>query len=94
MDDNTMGVAMVALIASGTVLSFFAFFIGRAWAERIRGAHRVAGDEGVKALREDMQGEVQQLRHEVGELAERVDFAERLLAKQSEAARLAPPGGR
>jgi HAMP domain-containing protein len=90
MDDNTMAVALVALIASGTVLSFFAFFIGRAWAERIRGAHRVAGGEGVKALREEMQGELQQLRHEVGELAERVDFTERLLTKQREAARLGP----
>jgi hypothetical protein len=91
MDDNTMAVAMVALIASGTVLSFFSFFIGRAWAERIRGAHRVSGGEGAKALREEMQGELQLLRHEVGELAERVDFAERLLSKQREAARLGPP---
>jgi hypothetical protein len=38
-----------------------------------------------------MQGELQLLRHEVGELAERVDFAERLLSKQREAARLGPP---
>jgi hypothetical protein len=91
MDDNTMAVAVVALIASGTVLSFFAFFVGRAWAERIRGAHRVEGGEAVKALREDMQVELQQVRHELGELAERVDFTERLLSKQREAARLGPP---
>lgn len=90
MDDNTMAVSIMALIASGTVLSFFAFFIGRAWAERIRGANRVAGGEEVKALREDLVGELNSLRHEVGELAERVDFTERLLSKQREAARLGP----
>jgi len=91
MDDNTMAVALVALIASGTVLSFFAFFIGRAWAERIRGANRVTGGDEVKALREELQGELHQLRQEIGELAERVDFTERLLSKQREAARLGPP---
>jgi len=91
MDDNTMGVAIMALIASGTVLSFFAFFIGRAWAERIRGPNRGAGGEEIKALREDLLGELNSLRHEVGELAERVDFTERLLSKQREAARLGPP---
>jgi len=36
--------------------------------------------------------ELQQLRQDVSELAERVDFAERLLAKQKESGRLAPPG--
>ena len=35
--------------------------------------------------------ELQQLREDVNELAERVDFTERLLAKQGEAARLAQP---
>ena len=90
MDDNTMAVSMVALIASGTVLSFFAFFIGRAWADRIRGANRAVGGEEVKALREDLLGELNSLRHEVGELSERVDFTERLLSKQREAARLGP----
>ncbi len=38
--------------------------------------------------------ELRVVRLEMTELAERMDFAERLLAKQSEAARLAPPGGR
>ncbi|HEY7684800.1 MAG TPA: hypothetical protein VH833_01715 [Gemmatimonadales bacterium] len=91
MDDNTMAVSMVALLAGGTVLSFFAFFIGRAWSERIRGQNRGAGGEEVKALREDLLGELNSLRHEVGELAERVDFTERLLSKQRESARLGPP---
>ncbi len=38
-----------------------------------------------------MAAEVQQLRQEMTELQERVDFAERLLAKQRGADRLAPP---
>ena len=37
--------------------------------------------------------ELQQLRQDVNDLAERVDFAERLLAKQREPGRLGPPGG-
>ena len=35
--------------------------------------------------------ELQQMRREIAELGERMDFTERLLAKQREAERLAPP---
>lgn len=38
--------------------------------------------------------ELQGLREDVNDLAERLDFAERLLAKQREVSRLAPPEGR
>lgn len=41
--------------------------------------------------REAILEELQRLRQEIGELAERMDFAERLLAKPREAERLAPP---
>ena len=91
MDDNTMAVAIVALIASGTVLSFLSFHFGRALADRIRNPARA---DALKALREELAGELHQLRGDVSELAERLDFAERLLAKEREAARLGPPGGR
>ena len=43
---------------------------------------------------EDVQvrlGELDQLKQRISELEERVDFAERLLAKQREGQRLAPP---
>ena len=43
---------------------------------------------------EDLQvrlGELDQLKERVGELEERVDFAERLLGKQREGQRLGPP---
>ena len=41
----------------------------------------------VTALREELDG----VRREVADLAERVDFAERMLAKQRDADRIAPP---
>jgi ubiquinone biosynthesis protein UbiJ len=69
----------------------FMFFGGTFWvlrpvaaalAKRIAGEHRRAGigpDE-----RDEILNELQQVRHEVAELAERMDFAERLLAKPRE----------
>jgi hypothetical protein len=63
----------------------------RALAERIR-ARPDAAPAQLQAWREDIARELHQVRQEVGELAERVDFAERLLAKRPEAGRLAPPG--
>ena len=58
----------------------------RALAERIKprsaGLEPAARDELLR-FREDVLEEVNQLRREVGELSERVDFTERWLAKQS-----------
>ena len=45
---------------------------------------------------EDLQtrlGELNELKQRIGELEDRVDFAERLLAKQREGQRLGPPQG-
>jgi hypothetical protein len=63
-------------------------------------AKRVAGETGrasagdeLTALRNDLLDEMRQVRHDVNELAERVDFTERLLAKQREAERLGPSRG-
>jgi hypothetical protein len=62
-----------------------------AFADRIRHKGLPAADAGDKAeILEELRG----VRQEMTELAERMDFAERLLAKQGEAARLASPGGR
>jgi hypothetical protein len=91
MNDNEMAVAIFGMLMSGIVLSLLVWHFGRAWAERIRNPGRI---DAVKALREELTGEFQQLHAEIAELAERVDFAERLLAKEREAARLAPPAGR
>jgi hypothetical protein len=83
-----MAVAIMAIIAIGTVLAFLAFPVGRALADRMRGSIKGAAGEDLKALREDLRTEIDGMRHDMGELAERVDFAERLLAKQREASRL------
>jgi hypothetical protein len=40
--------------------------------------------EELQALREDLLGELQQTRREIGDLNERIDFTERLLVKKSE----------
>jgi hypothetical protein len=57
-------------------------------AKRISGEHRRPGLE--PAERDELMSELQQVRAELAELAERMDFAERLLAKQSGTGRLAP----
>ena len=62
----------------------------RALAERLR-PRPEAGKEELLGLREEVVQELQQMRREVAELGERMDFTERLLAKQREAERLAPP---
>lgn len=62
----------------------------QAFAERLRHS----GAPAVPGTGEDVLQELAAMRQEMAELAERVDFAERLLAKQREAARLGPPDGR
>lgn len=54
-------------------------------AKRIAGEHRRPGLE--RAERDEILTELQAVRQEVAELAERMDFAERLLSKQSEVKR-------
>ena len=45
------------------------------------------------AIDDSVLAELQQLRAEVNDLNERMDFAERMLAKQKSAERIAPPPG-
>ena len=82
----------IAFLAVITVVGGFVLVypIIRALAERLR-PRSEAGKEELQALREDVVQELQQMRREVAELGERMDFTERLLAKQREAERLAPP---
>jgi len=69
-------------IIGSTVLLFP---LVRALSERIRTKNVDAGvREELQVLREDLLAEIQQARHEIGELGERVDFTERLLAKKSQ----------
>jgi len=77
--------AMALMIPIVAVGGFFLWMIslspvGKAYAEKLRGQTKSAatGDN------EQVLEELEQLRHEVAELSERMDFAERLLAKGRE----------
>ena len=76
------------------------FFGGAFWVLRpIAGAlaKRIGGEVSPAPKAEPDEAvltELQTLRQDVNDLAERLDFAERLLAKQRDVARLAPPEGR
>jgi hypothetical protein len=63
--------------------------VGKAYAERLRHAGR--GAEEARD-REALEQALEAVRRDVAELAERVDFTERLLARAREAEPLAPPG--
>ena len=78
---------LIPIIAVG---GFFAWMIalspvGKAFAERLRQAPPRRADS------EDLRTALEDLRREVAELAERVDFTERLLSKPRAAERLEPP---
>lgn len=89
------GILAITFIFGGGTLFLLAISpVGKAIAERIRRQGGAALPEDVRAelddFRAELLGEVQQLRTEVSELSERMDFAERLLAKQRDAERLPP----
>jgi len=93
--DITGALAIVLIFGGGTLFLLAISPVGRAIAERIRRPGGGALPEDVRGeldeLRSELTGEVHQLRTEVSELSERMDFAERLLAKQRDSDRLAPP---
>jgi hypothetical protein len=81
---------MIPIVAVG---GFFAWMlalspVGRAYAEKVRG-HKAGGGDGDG--QEELLESIEQLRREVAELAERVDFTERMLGQQRGADRLGPP---
>lgn len=91
MDAGAIAV-LIPIIAVG---GFFAWMIslsplGKAFAERLRHGPVPPPQRG-SAEGEELATTVDELRREVAELAERVDFTERLLTKSREAERLSPP---
>jgi F0F1-type ATP synthase membrane subunit b/b' len=88
--------AVTLFLGGGTVFLLAISPIGKAIAERIRGKGTTADAGELRAElaehKEALEQELEAVRREVGELAERLDFAERLLAQNRDAARLAPPG--
>ena len=90
------GVLAITLIFGGGALFLLAISpIGRAFAERIRNKGGAADGGELRAElaehKDALAQELEAVRREVAELAERLDFAERLLAQKREGERLAPP---
>ena len=89
--------ALILIFGGGACIAMAFSPIGRAVADRIRGKSASAGGSEVRGElaehKEALDRELEAVRHEVAELAERLDFAERLLARNREGERLAPPKG-
>jgi len=79
----------ITLVGGFSVILLWPFM--RALAERIRPRGAAAGAERLQAEQDALAQELAQTRHDIAELQERLDFAERLLAKQQDPARIAPP---
>jgi chromosome condensin MukBEF ATPase and DNA-binding subunit MukB len=95
MNDDIIGlVAVILLFGGGTLFLLSISPIGKAFAARILGKKGpVADDEETAAEVKELRQEVEEMRHlpeQLSELGERVDFLERLVAKQREAERLPP----
>jgi hypothetical protein len=87
MNPATLGV-LVPIVAIG---GFFGWMIAlaasKAYLAKLKAQPQATGG----AAHEEVIAAVDELRREVAELAERVDFTERLLAKQRDGDKLAPP---
>ncbi len=81
MPEEVVFLFVLTIIGSSVLL----FPLVRALAERIR-PRAVDGGvrEELQMLREDLLAEIQQARREIGDLGERIEFTERLLAKRSQ----------
>jgi len=80
----------ITLVGGFSVILLWPFM--RALAERIRPRGAAGGSEQLQAQQDALAEELAQTRHDLAELQERLDFAERLLAKQQNPAQINPPG--
>ena len=84
--------AVAVLIPIFAIGGFFALMIVRTISKVYTAKLQAQGQTpGGDARHEELAATVEELRREVAELAERVDFTERLLAKQPGGQKLAPP---
>jgi len=84
--------AVAVLIPIFAIGGFFALMIVRTISKGYTAKLQAQGQTpGGDARHEELAATVEELRREVAELAERVDFTERLLAKQPDGQKLAPP---
>jgi len=79
---------LVLLIIGGTICCV-TYFATRHPKDGSGGREAAALQQEVDGLHAELDG----VRQELSELAERLDFAERMLAKQREGERLSPPKG-
>ena len=86
--------ALILIFGGGACIGISFSPIGRAVADRIRGKSASADGGELRAdladHKEALNQELEAVRHEMAELAERLDFAERLLAKNREGQRIGP----
>ena len=90
--------AIIFLFGGGALVGLGFSPVGKAIADRIRGKHALPDIEDLRseiAEARDAHGtDLDQVRQEVADLAERLDFAERMLAQQRESPRVGPGGER
>ncbi len=85
--------ALAVLIPIVAIGGFFALMIVRTFTKAYTAKLQAGSQVGpaLEARQEEVATALEELRREVAELAERVDFTERLLAKNREGERLGPP---
>ncbi len=92
--DDLIGLVVVVLLFGGGTLFLLSISpVGKALAGRITGKKGVGADDETREEVKELRREVDEMRHmteQMSELGERVDFLERLVAKQREAERLPP----
>ena len=88
MDPDFIGIIVLTVISSGTVLVALRMIL-RAWTRRGASVEEIAElHNAVAELREENEALGANHRADILELEERIDFAERLLAKPNEPRRI------
>jgi hypothetical protein len=87
MSNDAVAFLTFITLVGGFVLLFP---VVRALSERLKGRADPGLRDEVQALREDLVTELQLMRQQMGELTDRVEFTERLIAKQRVAQRVGP----
>ena len=85
--------ALILIFGGGTVVALAMSPIGRAIAARISGQGPSASSDELRSIREShdaLAADLDNARQDIAELQERVDFAERLLARKRDEASLPP----
>lgn len=88
--------AITLIFGGGTLFLLAVSPVGRAIADRIRGSGEAGSRDLLEKVRESQLAlleEIEAVRQELTDVQERLDFTERLLARQREAGRLPSEAG-